>query len=367
MDHSFKMSPTARGLADSGGIWRGRGLLRSFDIQKLTFWPLHTGGWVFSLLFPLVIWLTKTIVDPSLLWLSFTRPFSGFLLTLALRPYCSKVFQRGTSPQLLLPILLLASIVIGWLELQGATWLCRLAGLPDVPRQIWVGVWVYRSITLLVWFLFYFGIKSFVRHSMIEREFQRSEVKLLRSQVNPHFLFNALTTIMAVRKDEEKVALVTQSLADYLRFSLSQEEEDQVSHPLGQELDALEDYLHVEKIRFQENLESSIDATAEARAARVPSALIQPLLENAIKYGQQTSPLPLRIAIAAHVAEGKLHLTVENSGHWVEPRATRYSGIGIDNLRKRLHLLYGDQARLYFDCSSSAVKVHVSITIQALV
>ena len=343
-----------------------RGLLRSFDIQKITFWPLHTGGWMFTLLFPLVIWLTETVVDSSLLWLSFTRPLSGLLVTLALRPYCSKVFQRGTSPQFLLPTLLLAAIVIGWLELQGATWLCRLAGLPDPSRQIWVGVLVYRSITLLVWFLLYFGVKSFVRHSKIEREFQRSEVKLLRSQVNPHFLFNALTTIMAVRKDEEKVALVTQSLADYLRFSLSQEEEDQISHPLGQELDALEDYLHVEKIRFQENLESRIDATAEARAARVPSALIQPLLENAIKYGQQTSPLPLRIAITAHVAEGKLHLSVENSGHWVEPGSSDSTGIGLANLRRRLELIYGDRATLSIEIAADQVCVRVELPISPL-
>lgn len=321
---------------------------------------------MFLLLFPLVIWLTETFIDPNLLWLSFTRPFSGLLVTLALRPYCSKVFQCGILPQFLLPALFLAAMVIGWLELEAAIWLCQLAGLPDLSRQIWVGVLVYRSITLLVWLLFYFGVKSFVRHSKIEREFQRSEVKLLRSQVNPHFLFNALTTIMAVRKDEEKVALVTQSLADYLRFSLSQEEEDQISHPLGQELDALEDYLHVEKFRFQENLESSIDTTEEARAVRVPSALVQPLLENAIKYGQQTSPLPLRIIITAKVVADKLHLSVENSGNWIEQRTTSSSGIGIDNLRKRLHLLYGDQARLSFDRSLSAVKVNVSIAIQAL-
>ena len=366
MDEKQEFLPLAQAKFSLGGGPRGWMESRLFGIKLISFWPMQISGWGFSLLFPLVIWLTQTISDPSLIWLSSTRPISGFLVTLALRTYCSKVSQRGINPYLLMPVLLIAAIVIGWAELKGATQLCQLSGLPDVSHQIWVGIWVYRSATLLVWLLLYFGIKSFVRHSEIEREFQRSEVRLLRSQVNPHFLFNALTTIMAVRKDEEKVDLVTQSLADYLHFSLSQEEEDQVSHPLGQELEALEDYLQVEKIRFQGNLESCIDATEEARAARVPSALIQPLLENAIKYGQQTSPLPLRIAIAAHLAEGKLHLTVENSGHWVEPRATRYSGIGIDNLRKRLHLLYGDQARLSFDRSSSAVKVHVSITIQAL-
>jgi hypothetical protein len=366
MDEKQEFPPLAQAKFSLGGDSRGWMESRLFGIKLISFWPMHIIGWGVSSLFPLVIWLTQTISEPSLIWLSSTRTISGFLVTLALRSYCSKVFQRGINPCLLMPVLFIAAFVIGWAELKGATHLCQLSGLPDVALQTWVGVWVYRSITLLVWLLLYFGIKSFVRHSEIEREFQRSEVRLLRSQVNPHFLFNALTTIMAVRKDEEKVALVTQSLADYLRFSLSQGEEGKVSHPLGQELEALEDYLQVEKIRFQANLESCIDATEEARAARVPSALIQPLLENAIKFGQQTSPMPLRIAITAHVADGKLHLTVENSGHWVEPRATCYSGIGIDNLRKRLHLLYGNQARLSFDHSSSAVKVHLSITIQAL-
>jgi hypothetical protein len=338
---------------------------RSFAIQRLSFWSLQFGGWGLSLLFPFVIWMTDTIADPSLIWLSFSRPISGFLVTMALRPYCSKIFQRGADPYLLMPVLVFASIAIGWAELKAGCWLTQLAHLPDVPKQIWVGILVYRSVTLLIWLLLYFGIKSFLRHSEIEREFKQSEIRLLRSQVNPHFLFNALTTIMAVRKEEEKVALVTQSLADYLRFSLNQEEEDQVSHPLGQELDALEDYLQVERIRFEKNLETRMDATAEARAARVPSALVQPLLENAIKYGQQTSPLPLRIAITAGLSGGKLHLTVENSGHWIQPDPARPFGIGITNLRKRLQLLYGDEAQLSFEHTEARVKAEVSIPIQA--
>jgi signal transduction histidine kinase len=365
MDEKQEFRPSALAQGGLGGDSRGWMKARPFGVTILSFWPMQIGGWTFSSLFPLIIWLTQTINDPSLIWLSTTRPISGFLVTLALRPYCSKVFQRGINPYLLMPVIVIAAITIGWAELKGASWLCRIGGLADLPQQIWVGVWVYRSISLLVWLLLYFGIKSFVRHSEIEREFQRSEIRLLRSQVNPHFLFNALTTIMAVRKEEEKVALVTQSLADYLRFSLSQEEANPGSHPLGQELDALEDYLQVERIRFQKNLETRMDVTAEARAARVPSALVQPLLENAIKYGQQTSPLPLRIGITAQVSGGKLHLTVENTGRWVEPGLARSSGIGIANLRKRLQLLYGAEAELSFDRSEAAVKAQVSIPIQA--
>jgi LytS/YehU family sensor histidine kinase len=215
----------------------------------------------------------------------------------------------------------------------------------------------------MIWLLLYFGIKSLMLHAAIEREFQQSELKLLRSQVNPHFLFNALATIMAVRKDEEMVSRVTQSLADYLRFSLSQESQDQFLHPLGQELAALENYLLVEKIRFQEKLEARIEVSEQASAAHVPTALIQPLLENAIKYGQQTSPPPLCIAIEARLSAGRLLLMVENTGRWVEPEASDSTGLGIANLRKRLHLLYADQAELTFDRTASAVRARVSIPI----
>lgn len=353
------------GLVNSSvtGISRSWMEARVFGQPVISFWPLQVSGWLFAMIFPVVIISTETATDSNLMWLSLSRPLSGFLVTLALRPCCSKIFDRCSNPYLLILIIFGSASLVGWAELNAACWVCRLFGFPDLPDQIWVGVLVYRCLTLLLWILLYFGMKSFVCHSEVEREFQRSEIRLLRSQVNPHFLFNALTTIMAVRKNEDQVALVTQSLADYLRFSLSQQEEDLVSHPLSQELDALENYLQVEKIRFQKNFESCIKVSGDARAACVPSALIQPLLENAIKYGQQTSPLPLCITITAEVLDRTLDLTVENTGKWIEPGSACSSGIGIANLKKRLHLLYGQKARLSFDTSGSTVKAHVSLPI----
>ena len=93
------------------------------------------------------------------------------------------------------------------------------------------------------------------------------------------------------------------------------------------------------------------------------TALIQPLLENAIKYGQKTSPPPLCIAIGAGLTEGRLLLMVENTGHWVEPHGPKSTGIGIANLRKRLHLLYGDQAGLTFERTATAVRAQVSFPV----
>jgi LytS/YehU family sensor histidine kinase len=105
----------------------------------------------------------------------------------------------------------------------------------------------------------------------------------------------------------------------------------------------------------------------EACAAQAPTALIQPLLENAIKYGQNTSPSPLCISIEARLSEGRLLLMVENTGRWVEPHGPMSTGIGIANLRKRLHLLYGDHAELTFNRTATAVRAQVSLPVSGTV
>ena len=95
----------------------------------------------------------------------------------------------------------------------------------------------------------------------------------------------------------------------------------------------------------------------------VPRQLVQPLLENAIKYGQQTSPMPLSIRIEAQLTGDRLHLTVENTGSWVEPSASSGMGIGISNLRRRLQLLYGGRASLTHEHSPQRVQSMVTLPI----
>jgi hypothetical protein len=331
------------------------------SVWFFSFWPLQIGGWGLMLLVPVLFMVTGSITDPSILTYGITRPVNGFLITLALRPCCSWALARFGKHWLLVPLTFLVSLLLSYVELMGVDRMVLAFGLPGVPRQTRIAIFFIRVAIFMIWMLLYFGIKSIKRHAEIEREFHQSELRLLRSQVNPHFLFNALATIMAVRKNEAMVSKVTQSLADYLRFSLAQESEDQFQHPLGQEVAALEDYLLVEKIRFQEKLETRLEVSEEACAALVPTALIQPLLENALKYGQKTSPPPLRIAIEARLLEGRLLLMVENTGRWVEPHGSGSTGLGIANLRKRLHLVYGDQAELTLDYTATVVRAQVSL------
>ena len=332
-----------------------------------SFWPLQIGGWGLNFLVPALFLAADSLRDPSALGYAITRPLNGFLITLALRPCCSWAWARFGNRWLLVPVMVLVSLLLAYGDLMVVDRLVHAGGLPGITREFWIGIFLMRAATFMIWLLLYFGIKSYKRHAEIEREFHLSELRLLRFQVNPHFLFNALATLMAVRKDEKVAAHVIQSLADYLRFSLAQDSLHQIKHPLGEEVTALENYLLVEKIRFKEKLETRIGVSEEACAAYVPTALVQPLLENAIKYGQKTSPFPLCIAIEARLSEGRLLLMVENTGRWVEPRSPKSTGIGIANLRKRLHLLYGDQAALTFDRTATAVRAQVTLPVSGTV
>ena len=229
-------------------------------MQRLTFWPLQIGGWAFLMVFPLGIWLAGGSSAAPFFWLAFARGATGFALTSALRPLCGRVFAARLHYAILFPGLVVSSLILGFVELEATCWLGRSLGLAAPVAgadMMYVSASLIRSMALFPWLFLYFGIKSLKRFLEVEREFQKAVVRLLRSQMNPHFLFNAPTTIMAVRRDEAKVELVTQSLADYLRFSLQQEQDEQIAvaaHPLGDEIAALENYLRVEKVRFSDDL-----------------------------------------------------------------------------------------------------------------
>jgi LytS/YehU family sensor histidine kinase len=159
--------------------------------------------------------------------------------------------------------------------------------------------------------------------------------------MNPHFLFNALNAVAASKNDPAAVEQVTQDLSEYLRFALR---EANTLEPLSRELYALEKYLAVQQRRFGDNLVCRINADRVAPRVLVPQMLIQPLLENALHYGAQTSSMPLNVNVRATVKDDWLEVVVANSGQWVAPDATRSPGTGIRSLRRRLELLIDKKA-----------------------
>ena len=167
------------------------------------------------------------------------------------------------------------------------------------------------------------------------------ELRQLQEQMNPHFLFNALNAVVASKDDPEAVESVTRDLADYLRFTLG---EARTFEPLSRELQALDKYLAVQQARFGANLEFRVACDRAAHAVIVPPMLIQPILENALHYGAQTSSMPLKVSVTAKVSDGWLEVVVANTGRWVAPDKTRSPATGIRSLRKRLELLVDEAA-----------------------
>jgi two-component system, LytTR family, sensor kinase len=170
---------------------------------------------------------------------------------------------------------------------------------------------------------------------------REAELQMLRYQLNPHFLFNALNSIRSLIEEDKKLAwMMLTELSEFLRYSLISNEKKEV--PLGREIDAIRNYFKIQAIRFEDNLTTTIQASNESEEILIPSFLVHPLVENAVKYGMQTSPRPLKIILNAEIKKDNLIITVTNTGHLISrveynPDGT---GTGLKNICRRLEVLH---------------------------
>lgn len=191
---------------------------------------------------------------------------------------------------------------------------------------------------------------------------QRTEVEMLRLQLNPHFLFNSLNNIASEIPDNPGTAVeMTHQLADYLRYSFDHQGDLVVS--LSREVEAMKNYLAIERGRYTDRLKVRIEEAGEALSYMVPSFLLQPLVENAVKHGIATSRPPWELSVDIHRGKDKLHIQVRNSGMLREDEArSRGSGTGVRNLRRRLALHY--PGRHAFKLSQQEGQVVADLTLE---
>lgn len=184
------------------------------------------------------------------------------------------------------------------------------------------------------------------RAARLERAAQQAELRSLRYQVNPHFLFNTLNSlsslVMKGQRDEAERMIL--SLSNFYRTSLTGDPLDDV--PLEEEVRLQTLYLDIEAVRFPNRLTTRIDIPDSLLDACLPGLILQPLVENAIKYGVSRTASPVRITIAAREEADMLHLSVTDDGDQPPGAATGGSGIGLANVRDRLHARFGDAGRI---------------------
>lgn len=283
-------------------------------------------------------WSFLTVSLPALL-------AGGLLTTFLLRPVLRRVQGTDCPWVLLVPCLALVSLALAMLTGEGLRWLAERAfGESIVQRIAFLHSDFPRAVLFFGWSVLYLGIRDVIavhRRSLQlleERAANReAELRILRAQMDSHFLFNALSSFQALADEPTKVRSLSQGLGTFLHNALDRKG---VRGPLREELEALRAYLVIEQLRFGEELVFAVSIDRAAGGLSVLRGMVQPLLENALKHGWRSGPRVLRIGISARLWDDFLEIAVTNTGRWIPPRPD-CPGKGLALLRRRLQLAYG--------------------------
>lgn len=326
--------------------------------KRYLFWVLQFagwGGWAITFYLGMVVWGRPEATYAIYLPVVSTM---GMLITLLLRALYRAVWERE--------IIWRVIAILGGSYLAGATWMASRvitfrSLFPEAMAEAvtkGTGFWSHFEGTnsafmvMVVWSALYFGIKFYL---MVQEEKQRSlkalsmaheaQLKMLHYQLNPHFLFNTLNAIstLILDKDTELANTMVTRLSRFLRYSLDNDPMLKVT--VADEVAALKLYLDIEKVRFDERLKLIFEVDPGARDALMPSLLLQPLVENSIKYAISQAINGGSIAVSALVDGGELVLSVADDGPGLDLRQGRLpkgGGVGLANCRERLKEIYGD-------------------------
>jgi LytS/YehU family sensor histidine kinase len=181
----------------------------------------------------------------------------------------------------------------------------------------------------------------------LNEELSRAQLAALRGQMDPHFMFNTLNSIVGLVRDQRNDAAISMivGLSEFMRRASEDSHRAQVT--LTEEVEYLQRYIDIQKVRFGDRLRVSLDIPAELGQAQVPNLLLQPLVENAIKHGVSKRITGGEIRVAGARRDDTLSLTIYNDGPWVQQDLEGTScGVGLGNLRTRLQILHGERSRL---------------------
>ena len=322
-------------------IWFGFGLVDAIE----TVLVMHSEGmhhaWLILFSTILVSWLPWAIATPFLLRLGRAFPVTGLRRVETWLVHLSAFLLIG----------LLYSAFTALLE----TWFNPYLNSPDAPflahllHKMYDGL--LSSLILYAAILAVgYGLESKERlaseqteTARLNEQLTKAQLNALRRQMEPHFLFNALNSVTGlVRQGRNNDAVnMISGLADLLRRLLAESTQQQA--PLGEEMDFARKYLDIQKMRFEDRLHVDVDVPGELYAAQVPSLLLQPMIENAVLHGIAKRAQGGTIRIAASQSAGKLILSIGNDGPALSSDwKTASAGIGISNVRTRLHSLYGE-------------------------
>lgn len=321
-----------------------------------SFFKINTAGWLAFIL------IDNLAIRPQLLSrpLDFIDNLISFIFIYVfcfrIRIYYRKLVNRNYSFEKMIIYVLLISLAVCFV------WYTQMVVVASLLKpDVWANIkdfltikYTFYRLTIIfpiitTWSFIYVSTKFWFNWSK-EKEraehadlmAQSAQLQMLRYQVNPHFLFNSFSSLRYLIniKDSKAEELVTK-LSEFYRYSLAIKNNTEVA--LIEEVEAMKSYLNIEKIRFGNKLEYNISIDELAEEYPIPSFMVHPLIENAIKYGMKTSEMPLRILLKAEVISGKLKIIVSNSGKWIDKENINVehgTGTGLANIKSRLEFSY---------------------------
>ena len=214
-----------------------------------------------------------------------------------------------------------------------------LAVGPGVVAFLVTGVWLYVTVAGVS-----YATRATERAARAEAMAARAQLAVLRAQLHPHFLFNALHTVVhLIPRDPRRAAQAAEQLAGLLRTSM---EEDRDLVTFAEERAFVERYLDIERIRFGDRLRVQVRVDEAAGEATLPSFALQTLVENAVRHGAAPRVEPTDVTVTASLEDGRLVVGVHDSGAGATPAQLAAGGTGLARLRERLEALYGRRGRL---------------------
>ncbi len=280
---------------------------------------------------------------------------AGFALTTVLRYIYQYVWERPIAVRVITVLAVSYVLAAVWQVIKNASQFYYFQEFGAVEKYGYMayisGIIGYSYFLFLCWSGMYFGLKFYrllqeEKEKSIRAESQahESQLRMLRYQLNPHFLFNTLNAIstLILEKDTELANAMVSKLSNFLRYSLDKDPMQKVD--LEHEINTMKLYLEIEQVRFDERLQVVINIDDAARKALVPSLLLQPLVENSIKYAVANRIEGGKITIAGKVFAGDLLLEISDDGPGIPTengKLPKFTGVGLTNTQERLQELYG--------------------------
>jgi two-component system LytT family sensor kinase len=341
-------------LSPADPIARGMGLDRPFfDDKNRAFWILQSIGW--SGYFFL---RTLSGIANNLGWMLLVHTLlltaTGYSLTLLMASLFRRLIRM--TPVWTLALSLAAVVIAAGIFSVIETWSVATFLKPQFKPEgvAYLGALLLNFALLAAWTALYYGINYFLLledqirlRERLESQASTAQLAMLRYQLNPHFLFNTLNSIstLVLLKQTERANAMLARLSSFLRYTLVNEPTAKVT--LAQEVETLKLYLEIEKMRFEDRLRPHFKIESETIGARLPSLLLQPLIENAIKYAVTPAENGADIWITA-VREGqavRIEVADNGDGTGAEIAASPSTGVGLANIRDRLSQAYGGSNR----------------------